>query len=264
MEDTGANSTKEAQSFVGTRLYFHGTSLIQPASLIPEYGLLARTATLTPFLEIAQDHVFSNESLLTFWYPERGEVIKPVLSGTAPSVHFPDSLRAEITERIQNSDLDDFYKKTLLEKVKETTTYLPPSRLRAIAVVTDASVGDLSNELPIDDPMILSKYVNSKDVLIQNLMRKLGKMKIIFLDPELGPRKLAEDMLRTTLEHYLLLIGLEVSYAKKYDKPELQANQAALKQKLDQLRKVKFEEPVYERYRQMLVSALSNLVSNPS
>lgn len=242
------------------RLYYHGTFGNQVASLLSEYGLLAHKATLTPFLEIAQDYLI-DRGLLTFWYPKRNEIEKPAHSATEPTKSFPENIRQEAIEEIQKRDWDPTVKQWILKNVKYAKTYLPPSRLGAIAVTTDRDVGALSNYLRQLDSLILSDYADHHEELVQEVVENLDSMQITYFDPRLNNRTLAEDMARTTVEHYMLSIGEKIQFTRKYDQSLSQQYLPVIKNHLSSFQSVKFKEPSLERYRKMLVSMMAKLVS---
>lgn len=262
MEDSGIKESKDAPDR-RPRLYYHATGTRQAAFLMPEYGLLLKentAATLTPFLEIAQDHLPTDKSLLTFWYPKPNEIQKPGTSTFKPTLPFTDDLRNEALQAVNNSDMDDFFKKPLADLVQYATSYLPPSRLGAIAVTNDREVGWLSVDLPQGDPKVLSEYAVNKEQLIQKMEENLNDMDIKYFDPQLNNRKLAEDMVRTTVEHYMLSLGLEIRFAQGYEPELLEKRRSVLQRHLDLLKGVELDDSRLDRYRRTLVNALTKLV----
>lgn len=262
------SSKKESNiSDRGPRLYYHGSGINQAhaTALMSEYGLLLKeniVATLTPFLEIAQDYLPTSKSLLTFWYPKPSEIEKPMTSVTRPMVPFPDDIRQEAIANIQSSDLEDFFKAPLLNLVKTAVAYLPPSRLGAVAVTNENQVGWLSVDLPKGDPKVLTDFAADKEQLIRRVEENLGRMDIKYFDPELNNRRLAEDIVRTTVEHYMLSLGLEIRFAQGYEPDLLAQRRPVLQRHLDRLKGVELGDTILDRYRGVLIKALSKLVGD--
>lgn len=268
-EESVESKEKEIAGSTRVRLLFHGTNAETQENIdvrkgfIAEYGLLANKHTLTQSIETALVYAKGGFCLLTFWYPAKNEVQKISVGSTLPSNPIPDKSREEIRDRIKKSDLHDFYKQEYLRIVENTKTILPASRLGAIATLRYnhssqyAEWFNMSSLSHKDD--FLRKYTLALEDLIGDTQKVLDSGDVKFFDPSLNSRKLAEDINRTELEHYLSKIGLNLRYAQhdaqKKAKPfqPKERTDAELAKELEKLREVRFVEPLYERYRSILV-----------
>ncbi len=244
-------------------LLYHGTSKYRRAhELLAEHGLLADKPTLTPSLEVALGHL-GTVGYLTFWYPKDGEVEPIKGNSTLPSAPLLEAEREKIRNSIQNYDMSDAEKAPFLYIASTAKTILPNTRLGAIAIIGHDRKNELERYLPSRDKDFLKNYINKRDELIADIEYPLRDADITFIDPTMNLRKLATDIVRTELEHYLLNIGRWLEWIKgqtpgqDYDKGK---KQTEWESKLAELQGVVFEEESYEAYRNELVNAVSGFL----
>lgn len=249
----------EQQAIRRERLLYHGSTRVEAARLIAEHGLLADKVTLTPVLELAMDYARGGETL-TCWYPKRGEHSgMGSLGPTQPTTPLTEDQRAEIKAKIEQSDVGNDVKQSYLGIVDRARTFLPNTRLGAIVTPgSNIEWAKLSsfNLSRMED--YLKKYVSNREAMVsqkEELLRKAKK--IIFIDPKLNIGQLADDMVRTEVEHYLLNIGYNLRLAKNRKEDVSGDIKYILESYLEELQSVQFQEPEYERYRKMLVSSIS-------
>jgi hypothetical protein len=226
------------------RLFFHATRSKEAINLMPEMGLLADKYTLTPSLELALDFVDPGRGFLTFWYPGKQEVIGKDSAFLLPSTPLNEQNKKKLSNQLLTMEIDDFLKGYLIGLITKSKTYLPPSRLGAIAQADSQVVSELSNALPSDSRDILKKYTKQYPLLMNEIGQILDKTKITFFNPKLDKELLAKDLIRTSLEHGLLSIGRRLDHS------------IDLKEDKDILNSVSFDDAVYERYRTMLLTAI--------
>jgi hypothetical protein len=245
------------------RLLYHGSTRAEAATFIAEHGLLADKDTLTPVLELAMDYARGGETL-TFWYPKRSEHSQiGSLGPTQPTTPVLEDQRTEIKEKIAQSPLEEEVKQSYLWIVDRARTILPNTRLGAIVTPGTSEWARLSAytySSRAED--YLKKYVANSEAMVNQREELLNKAKnIIFVDGNLNIRQLAEDMIRTEVEHYLLHIGYTIRSAKNVAKYQEGAKDPSLQYELEgylgQLLSVQFQEPAYERYRTMLISSIN-------
>ena len=152
-------------------------------------------------------------------------------------------------------------KQSYLEMVDRARTMLPNTRLGAIVTPGNMEWPRLSS-YTISSRMegYSRKYVSNREAMVnqrEDLLKKAEK--IIFIDSNLNIRQLAEDMIRTEIEHYLLNIGYSLRLAKNSKGDISDGTKYTLENSLDELQSVQFQEPAYERYRKMLVSSISSI-----
>lgn len=241
------------------QLLFHGTRGSRE-ELIAEYGLLANTYTLTPNLELAFKDS-SDTGIVTCWKPLKGDVSKK----GEPTQVISDDQKAEMIAGISEADFPG--KAMILEFVKAAKTVLPPSRLVAIGTFPRADKWQLYQHSPSKDPNFLKRYTNEHDELVRSVEGVLGNIRIKFFDPTFTNRLLAEDVVHAWVEHKLLGIGFRLKRSKwDMDKPYFKKDEERFGFDLDlkELQDVRFQEPVYERYRNILISQISSFLQKLS
>lgn len=249
------------ESTTNTRpqLLFHGTRGSRE-ELIAEYGLVANTRTLTPNLELAFKDS-SDTGIVTCWKPLKGDVSKD----REPTLPISDEQRAEIIEGVLKSDLPD--KEGVVEFVKTAKTILPPSRLIAIGTFPNANKWQLDLHSPSRDQDFLKRYTNNHEELVRSVEKVLGNIRIKFFDPTFNNRLLAEDIVHAWVEHLLLHIGSNLKKDQQDMDKEYFAKDSErflIDSYLKDLQEVRFREPVYERYRNMLISQISTFLQKLS
>jgi hypothetical protein len=243
------------------RLLFHQTSIpFHGIDSIQKIGLLAKVPVLTPLLDIAIDYT-GNGRYLTFWYPQTGEVDRAPNTKVTPKVTITDDLRKRMIDEINKMDIDPFHKRAYISLVERSSTYLPGSRMRAVADTETSSQNAISllSVLPDEKGMmkdpnydndihILTLYADAQQRtdLIKKVEEVLNKMEIVFIDPSLTKEMLAEDIVQTYFEHYLLSAG------------DSWSSQKSQEENLNRLNSITYDNPVYERYRRILIKRLSN------
>lgn len=265
-----------------SHLFFHGTENPHAKKSMPKYGLLATKDTLAPDLEVAFGFMAWSETtannLLTFWYPQKAEVKIPGTYASIPTQLFPENTRYKAIEDLsrslpENTRLEKIYKRNLLRMVQEATTYLPSSRLAAIASLTENEIETLQSYLHTDfDPLgempedILMSYSLRKEEYIHGLEEILKNTEIKFFDPAIDIRILARDIVKRNLEHHLLLTGEKLTSLKKkcMSEQSYKFHRNVLARNLQILQRVTFDVPTYERYRKILVSGIRNFLQGSS
>ena len=242
------------------RLLFHLSSVGgHAANTMTEFGLLAKSPTLTPRLDIAEYYSAGAERFLSFWYPRRKEVNRGRHARTVtPTLPVTDELRNALSANIDNTDLgqDNWEKPAYKRIIDEAKTYLPGQRLGAVARVSDRDIHHLMWILPDEEGHvqgqwnIISEYTQEKPQLVVQVREILEGIEVDFMDPSLSKDVLADDIVRTYFEHQLLNVG------KGPD------NRRSLEYRIDLLNKAPFDEPIYERYRKMLLDQLQRRLSN--
>lgn len=249
------------ESITNTRpqLLFHGTRGSRE-ELIAEYGLLANTRTFTPNLELAFKDS-SDTGIVTCWKPLKGDVSK----GREPTLPISDEQREDIIEGVLKSDLPG--KEEVVEFVKAAKTILPPSRLIAIGTFPNADKNQLYLYSPSNAQDFLKRYTTDHEGLVRSVEGVLGNIRIRFIDPAFTTRLLAEDVVHAWVEHGLLGIGSRLKRAREeMDKEYFKKDEEVflLGSYLKDLQDVHFQEPIYERYRNMLITQIGAFVKKLS
>lgn len=244
-------ATKPAENLARQRPYllFHvsglGSDAVEPMT---KMGLLSKSPTLTPRLDIAT--YYSGGNLLTFWYPIRGEVNHLRSdSASTPTAPVTAEMKEAMLEDVAKLDIDPWTKEAYTRIIGESRTYLPASRLRAVAKISGVTPPRLQMILPEDADDFISLYTEKGPELREKVRNEVNRMKIDFLDPNLTQETLAEDILRTYVEHNLLAMGEYPGGSKKI-----------LEKNLHILKKGSFEDPIYERYRKMLIERIQTRI----
>lgn len=238
--------SQEVTSHQKPRLLFNlaDNNLSGKVDSMRKLGLLSSSPSLTPSLDMAAHYTPGGE-ILTFWYPQKQEVDDTRFSEKiTPTVAMTDELKASMFQKVNEMDLREGTKELYRGLIGQTTTYLPGERLRAVA--RGRNFINLMNILPTDngsgrmyvdeeETNLINVYADpqKRETLITNVKKTLEEMEIDFFDSTLNRDILAEDIVRTVFEHVLL------NAVRQGDVPALQA--------------VTYEDPVYERYRKMLV-----------
>lgn len=226
-------------------LLFHlsgfGEDAVEP---MIKFGLLAKSPTLTPRLDIATH--YASGDILTFWYPMNGEVTHLLTEDTStPTRVVTNEMKQTILEDIEHLNMDQWTKTAYTKIIEGARTYLPGKRLRAVAKIPLTQPSRLELLFPEDSDKFISLYTQNGPELREKVKAEIENMNIDFLDPTLTREILADDIVRTYVEHNLLTIG-------KYPGD----NRQILEKNLQVLGNGSFEDPVYERYRTMLVARL--------
>ncbi len=238
------------------RLLFHVSAVGETAiESMKQFGLVAKGPTLTPRLDIATH--YSGGDFLTFWYPARGEVDYGRSHETqTPSLPISDDMKEEMLQTIDKLDMDQFFKNAQERVVKAADSYLPGKRLGAVAKLR-YSPPPLQLIFPEDPEHFISVFNRREKDMAERVKKALEHMDIQFIDLSLNRDILADDIMRTYVEHNLSALG-------NYDSD----NKASLEKKLRTLEEGNFENRVYERYRKMIISGikrkLAPLLNNSS
>lgn len=249
MIDQGeASKTQEVVAQKRPRLLFHvsgiGETALEP---MKKFGLVANRATLTPRLDIGT--YYSAGDCLTFWYPERGEVDHGREARVeTPTTELPEHMRGQMLDYISKMDIDDFFKNPQKRFVEQAKTYLPGERLRAVA---KGRVFYLESIFPQESSRFISWYMKEGKEMTKEVREALDDMNIVFLDPTLNKAILADDIVRTYVEHNLSEVGDYKRDSKR-----------SLEKKLKTLEEASFEDPVYERYRKMIISGIQRKLAS--
>lgn len=258
--DTEIKTPPETKTDLGHKLLFHGTSREPNEELMSEHGLLAKSPTLTPRLELALSHAAGD--MLTCWYPKRGEVTPVNLSANTPTTPLTEEDRAQIIEKIEQEHADEWYKTAIIRLVNNAKTILPSSRLGATVYMGRGQDGRLQMALPSDREDVLKGYKTKKDAWIEKVKNLLDQCEIHAYDEGMNSQRLAEDIVATNFEHKLLKIGHELRYDKKQKDKPIDLNM--WKKQLAMLQEIEFGDPVYDRYRTILTSGIQNLLERSS
>ena len=263
MESSTVPTVTERASELGPRVYFHGSTRPKVNEFMAEYGLLASgIPTLAPTLELASDFTgMGARNYLTFWYPKKGEIQDRFPQSTKPRTPISDDERKRIALQIENSGLDDIVRQDYSRIVQEAQVILPPGRLGAIATLRYGDMENLASFLPSGDRRIISAYLSDKEGLTQRLRDLLDGMDFKFFNPSMDSNKLAGDIIKTGLEHYLLGIKTSMASFQHSTGRAKEVTGLDLEKDLNFLEGVVFQEPVYERFRGMLVSSLRRTIS---
>ena len=248
------------------RLFYHGIGepTDNTAPLLEEYGLLgeANVPTLSPILEVVSQYIDLGNIAITFWYPERDGTSKQAIRNyAAPTTPLPLDVKQRALESVKSSDFPAEDKTKILEHIKKATAYIPPSNLGAIAKMRMADLMNLADALP-HDSRILVDYTTDKDALKQYLVEYLDTLDIKYVDPNLNSDQLADDMIQTTLEHFMLSLGSGLKDAGAVgDNFSLERKLRELQEPIKELDQIRFQEPKYEKYRRLLLLKYSRLAS---
>lgn len=238
------------------RLLFHGTSWSYNApEIMTEIGLLAEHPTLTPSVETARTFLKGGYGFLTFWYPEKNELRKQQQFGHSPRLPLDGVIRQEMLKKIDSLNLQDFDRQDFEEFLRDAETYLPSSRLKAVARVEGSDVSDLISRMPSGERTI-PEYAKNQAKIEARIKRVLDRVDIDFLDPDMDTGKLAHDIARSQLEHQLLQMGERIDRTAHYPDPV-----PKLESYLQVLQQTSFEDPVYERYRKILIGRVTKSLS---
>ncbi|MBI4097715.1 MAG: hypothetical protein HY426_01630 [Candidatus Levybacteria bacterium] len=210
-----------------------------------KHGLLAGNGpTLTPRVDIGT--WYNGGDFLTFWYPQRGEVNwgreRDVQTPTLPVT---EEKRAEMLRELKGSEYEDWNKDAFRYVIERAKTYLPGERLRAVA--RSKTMGNPIEWLfPEESHRFIQFYNENKDSLPAKVKKALGKMEVKYLDQELNEDILAQDIIKTYVEHNLSNLGDYHGYPNDTG--------AGLERVIGTLQGGSFDDPVWERYRKMLIS----------
>lgn len=267
----GESTTQEKVTNTRSGLLYHGTTggIKLKEELMLEYGLFAHIPTLTPSLEIALDHASGGrENLLTFWYPKKQEVVRGGYESTIPTVPISDFDKNAIITRIQNSHMPNIIKGMLIDSAGSAKTLLPSSSLGAVALLSfDQSIA-LRTQFPTHDSNYLQAYSAKQSELVKDVKNILDETKIHFFNPNLDTQRLAGDIVKTDLEHFLLSLGRNINSLKQQNASISERDRRTWQKMLLVLQDTHLPEPFYERYIQMLVTKGTNAMwrqreSNP-
>lgn len=271
--DVGQRESVE-KSFERPNLFFHGTNGTR-AEFLQEHGLLASKPTLTTSLEIAARYGVSGGErmgrpdaipVVTFWYPDKHEVYRPTPQLTNPTTSVSPEGKQDLARAIIDSAIPGKEKQQILEFVKEAQLILPSARLGATILVSEQAnqqIMDFQHEFDEDG---LERYVRNKDQLIAKAKEILANTKTIFLRADKTVDQLAEDVVKTGVEHQLLTIGTElqkVTDGIRSDDPvynERDRVKSFWERERKHLSELHFTEPVYERYRKSLITRTGQLL----
>lgn len=264
------------KTFERPNLFFHGTNGTR-AEFLEQHGLLASKPTLTTSLEIAARYGVSGGEkmgrpdaipMITFWYPEKQEVYRSTPQLTNPTTPVSPGEKQDLARTIIDSDMQDKEKQQVLEFIKEAQLILPPARLGAAILVTEQANQQIMDFQRQFDEDGLEKYVGNKDQLVANAKEILANTKTVFLRTDKTVDQLAEDVVKTGVEHQLLTIGNGIQKAVN----GISENDPAYSQRerfkrvwekeRQRLSKINFAEPVYDRYRKLLVYRFDQLLAS--
>lgn len=250
----------------GLRLFFHGTTL-DSAQLIKEHGLFASAVTLTPSLEmVLKEYTANEDSILTFWRPEKGEVFGN-LKFAMPNKRISPEERSAISEALDKQDMGLDRRRKLLEILDEATSILPLSRLEAIIKMSKLVRFRLLG-LRGSFYSIAMRYSNEKNKLLKEVKSALENAEVLFLKPGKTIGDLASDIVKSAVEHELLMTGYQLkkdnSMSTNALENELTKNALLIewKSKYKGLDSLKFAEPLYERYRIMLLRKINKFLKS--
>lgn len=140
--------------------------------------------------------------------------------------------------------MEKWHKDAFKRIIAQARTYLPGERLRAVARVNPGPGGThLEGIFPEDSDDFIRFYHENKDDLAGRVGSALDKMEIEFIDPELNKDILTQDIIKTYVEHNLSNLARYGNTTKK-----------GLEGNIRILEEASFDDPVWERYRRMLVS----------
>lgn len=239
-------------------LLYHGTAgnFELKKELMSEYGLIASIPTLTPSLELALDYASGGvENLLTFWYPKKKDVLNRGSKSIRPKIPIAETDKDAIIGNIQRSQIPDISKAMLIDSARSATALLPSSRLGAVALLDFPQSVALRTQLLPHDRNFLHIYSTKQADLSKGMQAILDETKIYFFAQDLDTQRLAVDMVKTDLEHYLLDLGQRVNLLKEKSN-NTNKDRADWQEMLLVLQSTHLPEPIYERYRQLLIRKL--------
>lgn len=178
-----------------------------------------------------------------------------------PTQVITEDQRKEITAGIEAADFPD--KVNILEFVKAARTILPPSRLVAIGTFPRTDKRKLYELAHNEDLDFLKRYAYEHEDLVKDVEGVLEDIQFKFFDPKFNIRLLAEDVVHAWVEHRLLYIGYNLKRSRQdVDEPYFRKDIERFNYEhyLKKLQEVQFQEPVYERYRNMLISQIGTFL----
>jgi hypothetical protein len=236
-----------------SKLLFHATGIddLVP-QLLSEYGLAARRHTLTPCLEIAVDHL-ANNNLLTVWYPNKAEVVKMSMGATYPTNPIDEEVRQKMLAKVQ--DADTYFKDAYKRIIEQATTLLPSTKLGAILGMRGGLESRMLGTYPHrGSDEYFKRYISESSEWIKRLEKDLAHAEVYYIQSGLTTDDIARDIIKADFEHALIEVGEDIDYDSKKNDSE------ALSKRLDQLKEVEFDNPIHERYRQMLIGKIQRLL----
>lgn len=236
------------------RMLFHvATTHEEGIDHMKRHGLLASSPTLTPRVDIGT--YYNSGDFLTFWYPERGEVDRGLKETTqTPTLPVTPEKKAIMLKDLEDSNIEEWQKTSFNSVIEQAKTYLPGERLRAVAQFSSINGNPIEWIFPEDSHSFVKYYHENKDDLPSRVREALDKMKVRFLDPTLNKDVLALDIVKTYVEHNLSNLGDYHGYPVD--------TRADLERIIKTLQGGSFDDPVWERYRGMLISRFQKRVQS--
>lgn len=238
------------------RMLFHVAGTYEEGiDQMRRHGLLANSPTLTPRVDIGT--YYNGGEFLTFWYPERREVNRGREHSTqTPTLPVTLEMKAGMLTDLEDSGIEEWHRTAFRNIIEQARTYLPGERLRAVAR-SQTQGNPIEWIFPEDYRSFIEFYNENKDNLPSRVKKALDKMAVVFLDPELNKDVLAQDIIKTYVEHNLSSIGGYFRYPKSVTRKGLESRIATLQGG-------RFDNPVWERYRKMLISRFQRRLSQLS
>lgn len=238
-----------------TRVLYHGTGLDRIRGL-QSIGLLGRgkRTTLTSNIANAKNYAVekSLEPAVSIWYPERGDVSGSAVFFNLKGGVFDARESADILNKLDESSLTEIEAERMKIAIKNSNKRLPVNRLKAIIKI-DPDTGKIIDDfesLLKEEGLVL--YTQKRDALVAKAVTFLNESPVVYLDPNLLIPQLAKDIVESDIESQLLSASEDLRYhslrtpseAKEYWEDHWGTK----------LSTIVFQEPHYERYRQMLLN----------
>lgn len=260
-----------------SKVYFHGT-FSSRAEFLREHGLIASKPTLATTIEIGQ--IFAErrsigdnmdvghpgtEPILTFWYPEKGEVTIPPAGeyprgGFIPTPSFTEEAKAKLKVRVMaDTQIDEIERTQILEFIEKAGSVLLPSRLGAIVIMghtTEKSINKFQVNFRKNG---LERYSTDRNNLVSDALGIFEGAEIIYLGDGRTIRDLAGDIVNTCLEHEML----DISAKFEKDRKTLPTEPLYQRKWLDwqkRLSGLHFSIPAYDRYRQLILREIETIL----
>lgn len=196
--------------------------------------------------------------LLTIWYPQKQDVTRqpPDKNRDVPVPDFaylkrrlaPEE-KGNISSQIEDSQIPEHEKEIIKQTLVQSKLILAPDRLGAVISFSDRMVIIEFGNLIEGSGFEL--FTKNRDKLKASALRVLKQAKIEYMRSGLTPEVLADDMVTSGIEYQLISAGYYLQDLKRKDYGSINEYWRDWRSKLES---VTFAEPVYERYRQMLLN----------
>lgn len=266
MSDNSVETTEITQppealenQFRKTTVVYHGASDEHSrAKSIPLFGLFGPSDRVTISTDLGTSTIYGRREgrnlLVTIWHPNKQDFsAMPYTRRDVPTpslLYLKRNLTAEekgnIRSQIEASQISEDDKGIIVQTLAESSYMLPPDRLGAVISFSDtAPIFGFTKLLASSG---LELYTKDREKLREGALMMLKQAKTEYLEPGLTLEMLADNMVRSAVEHELLSAGYHLQDNIRHHEGNYWEN---WKSRLEQ---VTFSEPVYERYRLKLLN----------